>query len=135
MATFRRCPSCHKLFQGARCPTCSRRQQNKRMQENEARRLYGSYKWRQCRKNAIAHYYGYDIWLLGIGKLVQCRKPVVHHIIERDEAPGLIYRLDNLITCTTDSHAEIHEWYRRDKKAALERIKEGITRFKELFDD
>ena len=59
----------------------------------------------------------------------------VHHIYERDERPDLIYDIDNLITVSRDSHAEIHEWYAKDKRAAIARIKKGIQIFREMYGD
>lgn len=135
MAILRRCRNCGALYEGQRCPHCTRKFARKRQQDNESTKLYGSWRWRQCRKNAILHYMGYDIWLMGIGKVVRLDRPVVHHILEREERPDLVYRLDNLITCSMDSHAEIHEMYRKDKPTALRRIAAGIKKFEELFND
>ena len=132
---FKRCNSCHQLFTGKECPTCAAKRQKKRLNDVHSRKLYGSHKWRKCRGNAIIRYAGYDIWKMGIGIILQCRHPVVHHILERDEAPELIYNLDNLITCTVDSHVEIHEAFRRNKHAAIARIRRGIESYKELFND
>ncbi len=134
MGTFKkRCPNCQELYEGRRCPRCANAHSKKRQSENEARKLYGSGLWRQCRKNAIIHYLGMDIWQLGAGVEYVCRKPYVHHIVERDEAPELIYRLDNLITVTKDSHEEIHRYYETDKQYALERITKGIETFNERY--
>lgn len=132
-AIKKRCPTCHQLYEGKRCPTCTRKYQNKRMQKNEARKMYGSRKWEKCRKNVLIKYMGYDIWMLGIGVYSRPARPVVHHIIERDEAPELAYRLDNLITVSIESHAEIHAMYKKDKEAALERIQAGIMEFRKRF--
>ena len=133
MTTYKRCQNCHELFTEPRCPRCSRKYALERQRRNGKLKLYSSQRWINCRKNVIQHYLGYDIWMLGIGKIVRCRKPVVHHIVEREEAPDLLYRLDNLITCTADSHAEIHKMYDRDKSAALKRIRTGILKFEELY--
>lgn len=135
MAIFRRCNTCHGIFKGKECPTCAAKRQKSRLDEVKSRKLYASHRWRKCRENAIIRYAAYDIWKMGIGVVIQCRHPVVHHIVKRDEAPELIYNLDNLITCTNDSHAEIHEAYRKNKKAALARIRRGIETYKELFHD
>lgn len=135
MTIFRRCINCGTLFTGLKCKQCASKMARKSQKDNEKRRVYGEYRWRKCRENAIIRFMGYDIWLLAIGKIVVCKRPVVHHIIERDEAPELIYRLDNLIVCTVDSHAEIHECYRKDKASALKRIAKGMEIFKEMFGD
>lgn len=83
---------------------------------------------------------GYDIWLLGIGiwHLIEDENMTVHHIVEREENPDLIFRLDNLITVSRDSHAEIHSLYNKGgkyKEEAIERIKEGIKRFEDAVND
>lgn len=135
MAILRRCVRCGRLFQGQKCPICSRKSALKRRQNVESSKLYSQWRWRQCRKNVILHYMGYDIWLMGIGKMVRLTHPVVHHILEREERPDLVYRLDNLITVSTDSHVEIHEMYRKNRPAALHRIAAGIKKFEELFAD
>ena len=76
---------------------------------------------------------GYDIWLMAEGIVHKCYRPQVHHIVERDEDPSLIYDLDNLITVTKDSHEEIHRLYLIDKPAALLRIQKGKNEFKRRF--
>jgi hypothetical protein len=139
MAIFKRCNSCHQLYEGQRCPTCSAKyaaaHAAKRQRENPARKLYGSGLWRRCRQNVIARDFGFDIWLLGAGQLHKCKHPVVHHIIERDEAPDLIFDIDNLITVTKESHEEIHRLYLTAKDEALERIREGRAELKRRFGD
>ena len=137
MAIFKRCPGCHELYQGKSCPVCRPKQQKaaqrKVLENNENARAYHSRLWRKCRQNVIVRDMGYDIWLLGAGQVYRCWYPVVHHIKERDEAPDLIYDLDNLITVTKESHEEIHRLYLVDKEAALERIRKGKEEFKRLF--
>ena len=137
MAIFKRCNSCHKLYEGKKCPDCAvryaRNHAAKRQRENRNLKLYGSSLWKKCRRNVILKYLGYDIWLLGIGKLYKCPRPNVHHIKERDEAPELVYDLDNLIVVTKESHEEIHRLYLIDKPAALERIRKGKAEFQRLF--
>ena len=137
MAIFKRCNGCHELYQGKYCPTCRPKQQKayqrNALDKNKNTRLYHTRLWERCRKNAIIRDMGYDIWLLGIGQVYQCLHPFVHHIKERDEAPDLIFDIDNLITVTKESHEEIHRLYLIDKPAALERIKKGKAEFKRLF--
>lgn len=137
MAIFKRCNTCHKLYGGKKCPECSakyaRDHAKKRQDENAARKLYGSGLWRKCRHNVIVRDLGYDIWLLGIGQVYKCNYPHVHHIVERDEAPDLIYDIDNLITVTKESHEEIHRLYLIDKEEALARIRKGQQEFRRLF--
>ncbi len=135
MAIYKRCANCHKLFEGKHCPECTKKAARKRYREKQSQQLYSQYKWRQCRKNAIIHYQAIDIWLLAIGKTVVCKEPVVHHIVEVEDAPEFKYRLDNLITVTADSHAQIHEMYNKDKPAALKRIADGIKKFNETYGD
>ena len=137
MGIFKRCVSCQKLYTGKKCPDCAaryaRNNAKKRQQENENRKLYGSGLWRKCRKNILIKYQGLDIWLLAIGQVYKCGRPQVHHIQERDEAPELIYDIDNLITVTKESHEEIHRLYLIDKKTALARIRKGIQEYQRLF--
>lgn len=137
MGIYKRCPNCHKLYQEKSCPTCSKKfalaNAKKRQKENEARKLYGSALWSKCRKTIRLKYMDYDIWLLGIGQIYSCEKPYIHHIVERDENPDLIFDEDNLITVCKESHEEIHQWYKTDKKAALERIEKGKAEFRRLF--
>ena len=137
MGIFKRCNSCHKLYEGKKCPECSRKyardHAKKRQSEDEGRKLYGSGLWRKCRRNVIVRDLGYDIWLLGIGQVYKCQRPFVHHIKERDEAPDLVYDVDNLITVTKESHEEIHRLYLIDKEEALARIRKGRQEFKRLF--
>jgi len=137
MAIFKRCNTCHELYQGKYCPTCRPKQQKayqrKTLDKNKNTRLYHTRLWERCRKNAIIRDMGYDIWLLGIGQVYQCLHPFVHHIKERDEAPDLIFDIDNLITVTKESHEEIHRLYLIDKEEALERIRKGQQEFRRLF--
>ena len=137
MAIFRRCNNCHELYEGKKCPECSakyaKEHAKKRQAENSARKLYGSGLWRKCRRNVIIRDMGYDIWLLGAGVVYKCNYPHVHHVVERDKAPDLIYDIDNLITVTKESHEEIHRLYLFDKPAALARIQKGKAEFKRLF--
>ncbi len=139
MAIFKRCSSCHQLYEGKRCPTCSAKyaaaHAAKRQRENPARKLYGSGLWRKCRKNVIIRDLGLDIWLLAVGQVYKCPAPVVHHIRERDEAPDLIFDIDNLITVSKESHEEIHRAYQTDKRAALDRIRRGQEELKKRFWD
>ncbi len=97
------------------------------------RKLYTSNLWRKCRKNILIKYYGLDIWLLAVGQLHKCDRPLIHHIREREEAPELVYDIDNLIPVTDESHKEIHYLYQTDKAAALARIEKGKEEFKKLF--
>jgi len=137
MAIFKRCSNCHQLYNGKKCPDCSaryaRNHAKKRQRENENRKLYGSTLWKKCRKNILIKYQGLDIWLLAAGQVHKCSRPQVHHIIERDEAPDLIYDIDNLISVTKESHEEIHRLYLIDKAEALARIRRGIQEFQRLF--
>lgn len=133
MGISRRCPNCHQTYVGRRCKECANKYSKHRQEKNERTKLYGSVTWQKCRTNVRLKYYDYDIWLLGIGELRKCEGVVVHHIVERDERPDLIFSLDNLITVGIDSHAEIHTMYKTDKTAALARISEGKRKFEELF--
>ena len=139
MAIFKRCNTCHDLYQGKTCPRCATRKFriNKRnaIERNARLRLYNTQLWHKCRQNVIARDFGFDIWLLGAGQLHKCRQPVVHHIVERDEAPDLIYDLDNLITVTKESHEEIHRLYAIKKSDALARIRKGKEEFTRRFGD
>lgn len=138
MAIFRRCPSCQQLFQGRVCRSCANKSSKKRQKNNEALKLYGGAAWRKCRKNVRIRYHDLDIWMLGIGVVERCEKTRVHHILERDERPDLLFDIDNLITVSCDSHAEIHEWYNKsakDKQTAIKRINAGIRKFREMYGD
>ncbi len=139
MPIFRRCNNCHQLYEGRKCPECSKKKAlqyaKRRAERNEATKLYGHRRWKNCRKNVLLKYLGYDIWLLAVGQLYKCEAPIVHHIKERDEAPDLIYDIDNLITVSRESHEEIHRMYQTDKAAALERIQKGIEEFERRFAD
>ena len=135
MAIFRRCPNCQQLYQGKLCKGCANKKSKERPKNNEALKLYGSATWKKCRRNVLIRYHEMDIWMLGIGIVERCPETHVHHIYERDERPDLIYDIDNLITVSRDSHAEIHEWYAKDKRAAIARIKKGILKFKEMYGD
>lgn len=130
---FRRCPTCGQLFQGRNCKACANRISKKRQKENEARKIYSSKRWARVREQVRAKYFDYDIWLLAVGQLVKCRRPIVHHIKERDEAPELIYDIDNLVVVSYESHEEIHTAYLEDKPAALARIQRGLEEFRRLF--
>ena len=137
MAIFKRCNTCHELYQGKYCPTCRPKQQKaaqrKVLENNKNTRAYHSRVWQKCRRSAIVRDMGYDIWLLGIGQVYKCQRPFVHHIKERDEAPDLVFDVDNLITVTKESHEEIHRLYLIDKEEALARIRKGQQEFKRLF--
>ena len=137
MAIFKRCNTCHDLYEGKYCSVCRPKQQKaaqrKVMDNNKHIRAYHSRLWEKCRRNVIVRDMGYDIWLLGIGQVHKSTRPHVHHIKERDEAPDLFYDIDNLITVTKMSHEEIHRLYLIDKPAALERIRKGREEFKRLF--
>lgn len=137
MGIFKRCNSCHELYQGKYCPSCRPKQQKasqrSKLDNNKNTRVYHSRLWEKCRRNVIVRDMGYDIWLLGIGQVYKCQRPHVHHIKERDEAPDLLLDIDNLITVTKESHEEIHRLYLIDKPAALERIRKGQQEFRRLF--
>ena len=136
---YRRCDNCHQLYAGKFCIPCHKKfaldNAKKRQSEDEGRKLYGSYAWEKVRKHIRIKYMDYDIWLLGAGQVYKCKKPYIHHIIERDVAPGLVFNEDNLITVCKESHEEIHRQYLIDRPKALARIEKGITRFKEMFKD
>lgn len=139
MAIFKRCNSCHQLYEGKRCPECATKRYriNKRnaVAKKARLRLYNTQLWHKCRRNVLIRDMGYDIWLLGVGQVYRCRHPVVHHIVERDEAPELIYDIDNLITVTRESHEEIHRLYLIAKDDALARIRKGKEEFTRRFGD
>ena len=135
MAISRRCPSCQQLYQGKLCKKCANKKSKERQKNNEALKLYGSSTWKKCRRNVLIKKKKKTIWMLGIGIVEKCAETHVHHIYERDERPDLIYDIDNLITVSRDSHAEIHEQYAKDKKAAIARIYKGIKKFREMFGD
>lgn len=134
MAIYRRCVRCNELFEGCKCPNCSKKR--KRIQAiNETKRVYNSYTWQQCRANVRLKYMDYDIWLLGAGQAYVCKKPIIHHILEREERPDLLFDIDNLIPVCKESHEEIHQWYKTDREAALNRIEKGKAEFRRLFAD
>nr|DAG49976.1 MAG TPA: NinG protein [Bacteriophage sp.] len=136
---YRRCPNCHKLYTGDRCPDCAKKfglaLTKRRLREDEGRKLYASKRWRKLRDTIRLHYMDYDVWLLGVGIVRKCAPVVIHHIVERDKNPDLIYDLDNLITVSPESHAEIHSWYKRDRAAAVARIAAGKEYFRKLMGD
>lgn len=137
MTIKRRCNNCHELYEGRQCPKCAKKMAVKstqrRLAEDEGRKLYSSRLWEKCRKNVRLKYGDYDVWLLGIGIKRVCEKPYVHHIIPREENPALEMNVDNLITVSKKSHEEIHKWYRTDRTAAIARIKKGIKEYQELY--
>lgn len=135
MAIFKRCANCKRLYQGKYCKACANKLSKERQKNNEALKLYGSATWKKCRKNILIKYHELDIWLLGIGIVTKCHGTTVHHVLERDERPDLIYNIDNLITVGVESHAEIHEMYNKDKDAAIRRIAAGIKNFEEMYGD
>lgn len=138
MAIFKRCNTCHQLYDGYRCPVCTRKFAKKYQTENTAKKVYASRLWQKCRKNVRIKYMDYDIWLLGIGVLQRLNNPIIHHIKERDERPDLLFILDNLITVSEKSHGEIHALYRAGgvkKEYALHRIADGIAEFEKRFGD
>ena len=138
MPIYRRCDNCHQLYTGRRCPTCKKKQDRQYRQRTKERheltRIYRTQLWAKCRRNVITRYYGYDIWLLAAGTVWKPERIIVHHIKERDEAPDLLYDLDNLITVSEDSHKEIHTYYATNKQYALDRIRKGIEEFHRMFD-
>lgn len=139
MAIYKRCNHCHELYTGNKCPDCSKKlaaaSQKRAVTANENKRVYNTYLWQKCRKNIRILYLDYDIWLLGIGQEYVCEKPYIHHIVERDENPALVYDMDNLITVSKESHEEIHKYYKIDKAYALKRIAQGKENFRRLFSD
>ena len=137
MPIYKRCVTCHQLYTGKRCPACKKKQ-DKRYRENkkaneDLSRVYHLRLWEKCRKNILIKYFGYDIWLLAEGQLYKPERPIIHHIIEREEAPELLFDIDNLIPVSIESHNDIHAMYKTDKAAALERIQRGKDKFIELF--
>lgn len=139
MPIYKRCDSCHQLYTGNRCPACKKKQ-DKRYRENkkakyDLSRVYHLRLWEKCRRNILIKYLGYDIWLLAEGQIVKPDRIIVHHIKEREEAPELLFDIDNLITVSPESHADIHAMYKTNKAAALERIQRGKDKFSELFGD
>lgn len=134
MTIFRRCPTCHELFQGKKCIKCCNASDKRSHLANDSYQFYNSTRWRKCRDRIIAKYFGFDIWALGEGNLVKPDKIVVHHIIERDKAPGLALRMDNLIPVSPSSHEEIHSCYVHDKQYALTRIAKGLEEFRRRFE-
>ncbi len=139
MPIYKRCSTCHQLFTGPRCPECKKKSDRasykRRVEKNERLKLYHSRLWEKCRRNIIIKYLGLDIWLLAEGEERVPEKIVIHHIVERDENPDLLYDVDNLVTVSPESHAAIHAMYKTNKPAALERIRAGIEKFNELFGD
>ena len=134
MAIFRRCPDCKELFSGRQCNKCAARYSKARREKLESTQLYSKRRWKDCRRDVRLRWMDYDIWMLGIGRLVKLTgRVVVHHILERDDRPDLVYDLDNLITVSYDSHAEIHKLYETDRPAALARIRAGMAKFREVL--
>ena len=139
MPIYKRCDSCHQLYTGKRCPACKKKQdkcyrENKKAKDDLSR-VYHLRLWEKCRRNILIKYLGYDVWLLAEGQIVKPDRIIVHHIQEREEAPELLFDIDNLITVSPESHADIHAMYKTNKAAALERIQRGKDKFKELFGD
>ena len=138
MPIYRRCDNCHQLFTGRRCPVCKkesdRRYRQRLKERHELTRIYHTQLWAKCRRNVIARYFGYDVWLLAEGVVWKPKRIIVHHIIERDTAPELLYDIDNLIPVSEDSHKEIHQYYETDRQYALDRISKGIAEFHRRFD-
>ena len=139
MQIYKRCVTCGQLFAGSRCPACKKKQ-DKRYRENkkakdDLSRVYHLRLWEKCRRNILIKYMGYDVWLLAEGQIIKPDRIIVHHIKEREEAPELLFDIDNLITVSPESHADIHAMYKTNKAAALERIQRGKDKFNELFGD
>lgn len=135
MAIYKRCNNCHNLFQGRFCVDCRNKlskRANRRKPEDTSK-LYDTAAWQKCRKTIRLKYLDIDIWLLAVGQIYRCESPLIHHIIERDEAPELIFHEENLIPVSKESHEEIHKLYRVDRKSALARIEKGKEEFRRLF--
>lgn len=134
MAIFKRCNFCHGLYQGRCCAKCANKHSKKRQENNEALKLYGSSRWRKCRRDVRLKFQDMDIWELGAGRVnVICGTVYVHHIQERDQRPDLLFDIDNLITVSAESHEQIHAMYKTDLEGALARIRKGITTFEEMY--
>lgn len=137
MTAYKRCNTCHELFTSRDCPRCAAKHSKRRREKIESLALYHKARWKKCRRDVRLKWLDYDIWALGVGRVVKLDKVVVHHIYERDDRPDLVYDLDNLITVSRDSHTEIHKLYETDRAAALERIERGKAAFREviMYDD
>lgn len=140
MAIYKRCSHCHRLYTGKECPECKpereKAYQRRRLKENDRLKLYHSRVWRRCRDTVIMRYFGYDVWLLGIGIWHVCDPAYIHHILERDERPDLLLDIDNLIPVTHASHEEIHGLYSTGhKEQAIQRINDGKEAFLKRFGD
>ncbi len=139
MPIYKRCSNCHQLYTGSRCPECKKKSDRasykRRVEKNERLKFYHTRLWEKCRRNIIIKYLGLDIWQLAEGEARVPDKIVIHHIVERDEDPDLLYDIDNLVTVSPESHTEIHQMYKTNKAAAIERIQKGIEKFYELYGD
>ena len=139
MPIYKRCVTCHELYTGKRCPQCKKvqykRYREKKLERDQLMKVYHSRLWEKCRRNILIKYLGYDIWLLAEGQVIKPDRIIIHHIIERNEKPELLYDIDNLITVTTESQNEIHYYYKTNKQYALDRIRAGIENFNRLFGD
>ena len=137
MPIFKRCNICHQLYEGKRCPTCKKKMdrayQQRKKERDETQKAYYLRLWEKCRKNVLLRYNGYDIWALADGRLEVPKRVIIHHIRERTEDPAAFFDIDNLIPVSHDSHQQIHELYKTDKAAALERIQRGKKTYAEMF--
>lgn len=138
----KRCMYCQSVFSGngqsSICPVCKKKLMvkatQKRIREDEGRKLYSSKVWQKCRLNIINKYYGYDIWLLAKEQFYRSDKLMVHHIMPRDLRQDLIFDEDNLVPVTRESHEEIHKLIEQGKLAeTISRIEKGKQIFAQFF--
>lgn len=133
------CPRCRTLHEvGVECPNC-RKKWNRDYNTNRKKDVqwfYTSKEWKLKRAEILDYYCGVDVWKLGLeGKIVPCKRPIVHHIYPYTNPAykHLALSNENLICVSSTSHIEIHELYDTNRfEQALEIIKQGKERYKEI---
>lgn len=128
---YKRCPRCGKRIPSGTTCECYAKYKRKYKTASGIKLEYHTQRWRSLRAYVMSIYNGIDIYMLYRHGKIEAAD-TAHHIEPASLRPDLFYSSDNLIPVGRYGHAEIHERYKREDRAAvMEELREYQRRYRE----
>lgn len=133
MPIYKRCSRCGKRIQsGQKCPCLKERHReyDRYSRDKKTKDFYGSREWERARDAALEADGGIDVYLyMTTGEILLA--DTVHHIVPLKDDWSRRVDISNLMSLNHDTHSMIEQMYRKDKRKAIQNLKEILREFRE----
>lgn len=134
MAIYKRCSRCGKRIpSGSRCPCQKERNRayDRAGRDKKSKGFYDSREWERARDAALETDGGIDVYTyMTTGEIRMA--DTAHHIVPLKDDWEHRADVGNLMSLYHDTHSEIEQMYRKNKREMIAKLKEMLRKFREL---